>query len=66
MDYIQAQWLKGAMQYNINVGPEESDIWGAIFIDELLRGLWTGSQARLHINVLELMTVWLALKHLAL
>lgn len=31
-----------------------------------VKGLWTGSQACLHTNVLELLTMYLTLKHLLL
>lgn len=37
--------------------------WGAICADKTVRGEWSLSQSRLHINHLELLTVFLALKH---
>ncbi|XP_076128591.1 uncharacterized protein LOC143109676, partial [Alosa pseudoharengus] len=36
--------------------------WGAICEGVAVNGLWSPTQSRLHINVLELLTVWLALQ----
>lgn len=37
--------------------------WGAICENRTVRGVWTPCQSRLHINYLELLTVFLALKY---
>lgn len=36
--------------------------WGAVYKNERFGGRWSESKAENHINVLEMMAVWLALK----
>ena len=54
----------GSIEHRVTVTTDASTRgWGTICRGMAVNGLWSASQAKLHINVLELLTVLLALRH---